>query len=106
MRRADGLIETLQLVAIAVAGSDQAGPHRGGVHFRWSEGLEETREIGWEVTPLVRVHPSAVVFHASDRPVVQSLELRSEKEPFRILGVTGRTLAEAYKPPRDPARSS
>jgi hypothetical protein len=51
-----------------------------------------------EVFPLIRVHPSAIVFKASDRPVVQSVELRSEKEPFRVLGMTGQSLAEAFEP--------
>ena len=65
----------------------------------WPDLRSISHAISWEVTPLIRAFPAAVVILPSDHEIERLITLVSESEPFRITGVTGPFETEGFDPP-------
>jgi hypothetical protein len=81
-------VEATRRVVVAIPQTHEPGVHRSEVAFRWKDGREFNRDVGWRVEPAIRATPAGIVIQSSPGSVVKLIHLRADR-PFRILKVSG-----------------
>ena len=89
-----GLIEETRVLSVAFPASSEPQAKHAEIRLRWADGFEKSHVIAWRVDPHIRAVPPGFVLNPGSEHVTKTLHLRSADRPFRIIKITGPSLAE------------
>jgi hypothetical protein len=99
------LTEATRDLVVTLPASREPGPRRVEVRLKWADGLSRDMVVTWKVTPLIDASPSELILREGAGPASRIVLLRAADRPFRILEVTGPSLAGPPGPlPTGPER--
>ncbi len=101
---AEGLVEAIRGVVVDLPTESEEGEHQLTLVFRWEDGTTWTTPLAWRVAPSLRVAPTGIVLRPGDGPTEHPIVVRSDGRPFRIVEVSGPSLAEGVTASAEPAQ--
>ncbi len=90
---ARGLTEVSREVEVTIPAGSTVGTRRGTIVFGWADGRTEELPISWEVQPILKVSPPALVLRAGSMPAEKKIAVWSDVQPFRVVNVKGSLIA-------------
>jgi len=97
-----GFTEATREVEVTIPAGNTTGVRRGAIAFGWPDGRTEERSISWEVRPLFKVSPPALVLHGDSMPAERRIVVWSDARPFRVINVEGPLISPGVDLPRQP----
>ena len=88
------MTESRRPIVVHMPPAARIGLNRATLRFGWRDGSHRDHDFAWEVKPAVQVSPSILIFSKEEKPRDCPIVLTAERQPVRILAVTGSALAE------------
>jgi hypothetical protein len=94
-----GPTEWTRDVEVTTPAEPDPGMRGGEIVLRWDGELSQRYRLNWRVRPCLEVTPPGLLVRAAEGRVMQTVQVRSDEAPFRVLEVSGECLAAPVEPP-------